>query len=63
MPPLPSSGNCPHLLRTRPALGLVSVVVDLRVIQLDNVLKTNYPEIGQPGASAGVYGRYLRFLK
>lgn len=33
---------------------------------LDNVLDwmlPNYPEIVQPGTSAGVYGRYVRFLK
>jgi hypothetical protein len=33
---------------------------------LDSVLDwmlPNYPEIVQPGTSAGVYGRYLRFLK
>jgi len=33
---------------------------------LDKVLDwmlPNYPEIVQPGTSAGVYGRYLRFLK
>ncbi len=33
---------------------------------LDNVLDwmlPNYPEIIQPGTSAGVYGRYIRFLK
>ncbi len=33
---------------------------------LDNVLDwmlPNYPDIVQPGTSAGVYGRYLRFLK